>query len=70
MNDTSKDWVRAYITNQPHRAEIVVAVLEDHDIEAHMIDKRDSSYLFGDIEVFVHPKDLEASSRLINENEL
>lgn len=64
------DWSKVYITNQFHRAEIVIAVLEDHDIAASMIDKRDSSYLFGDIEVFVHDKDIEKAKALITENEL
>jgi hypothetical protein len=70
MKQAGPDWKRTYITNQPHRAEIVMAVLEDHGIEAHMVDKRDSSYLFGDIEIFVLDKDLESSTRLITENEL
>jgi len=65
-----KDWEKIYITGQPHRAEIVLAVLEDHGIEAHLIDKRDSSYLFGDVEVYVRPADVEKSRQLITENEL
>ena len=65
-----KDWSKIYITDQFHRAEIVIAVLEDHDIEASMIDKRDSSYLFGDIEVFVQEKDIEQAKKIILENEL
>jgi transposase InsO family protein len=64
------DWSKVYITNQFHRAEIVIAVLEDHGIEASMIDKRDSSYLFGDIEVFVQEKDIEAARALITDNDL
>ena len=65
-----KDWSKIYITDQFHRAEIVIAVLEDYDIEASMIDKRDSSYLFGDIEVFVQEKDIEQAKKIILENEL
>ena len=65
-----KDWSKIYITDQFRRAEIVIAVLEDHDIEASMIDKRDSSYLFGDIEVFVQEKDIEQAKKIILENEL
>jgi hypothetical protein len=65
-----KDWEKIYIAAQVHRAEIVKAVLEDHEIEAHLIDKRDSSYLFGDVEVYVRPADVEAARKLITENEL
>jgi len=65
-----EDWSKIYITNLFHRAEIVIAVLEDHGIEASMIDKRDSSYLFGDIEVFVHAANIEQAKKIILENEL
>lgn len=65
-----KDWEKVYMTGQQHQAEIVLAVLEDHGIEAYLIDKRDSSYLFGDIEIYVRPTDREESRKLITENKL
>lgn len=64
------NWEKVYITGQLHQAEIVKAVLEDHDIEASIIDKRDSSYLFGDAEVYVQQKDVAEARRLITENQL
>ncbi|MFM2134810.1 MAG: hypothetical protein RL021_210 [Bacteroidota bacterium] len=64
------DWEKIYITGQQHQAEIVLAVLEDHGIEAYLIDKRDSSYLFGDIEIYVRPADIEKARTLITDNQL
>lgn len=64
------NWEKVYITGQLHQAEIVKAVLEDHDIEASIIDKRDSSYLFGDAEVYVQQKDAAEARRIITENQL
>ncbi|MEY4594826.1 MAG: hypothetical protein RIQ47_1236 [Bacteroidota bacterium] len=65
-----KDWEKIYIAGQLHQAEIVKAVLEDHEIEASIIDKRDSSYLFGDVEVYVQQKDVAEARRIITENQL
>jgi type III secretory pathway lipoprotein EscJ len=65
-----KDWEKIYIAGQLHQAEIVKAVLEDHEIEASIIDKRDSSYLFGDAEVYVQQKDVAEARRIITENQL
>jgi hypothetical protein len=49
-----KGWVKVYGTNQMFRAEIFKQVLADHEIEAVIINKMDSSYqAFGEIEVFV-----------------
>ncbi len=49
-----KGWVCVYTTVQMFRAEIFKRVLADHDIEAVIINKMDSSYKsFGDIEVYV-----------------
>lgn len=65
-----KDWVKIYLAGQIHQAEIVVAVLADHDIEAYLIDKKDSSYLFGDVEVYVKPPDAAKAREIITENGL
>jgi hypothetical protein len=65
-----KDWERIYIAGHLHQAEIVKAVLEDYSIEASIIDKRDSSYLFGDAEVYVQQKDVAEARRIITEHHL
>ncbi|MFM8432020.1 MAG: putative signal transducing protein [Bacteroidota bacterium] len=70
MNEVKHDFKKVYITDKPHRAEIVMAVLEDHDIRTAMIDKRDSSYLFGDIEVFVAAEHIEKALDIIRQNDL
>jgi hypothetical protein len=48
-----KDWVQVYTTNKMFQAEIFKQVLADHEIEAVIINKKDSSYKFGEIEVYV-----------------
>ncbi len=66
-----RDWVKVYSTKMAHRAEIVKAVLADHDINSVDINKQDSSYLiFGEIEVYVNKEHETLSKYLIKENNL
>ncbi len=49
-----KDWVQIYSTDKMFQAEIFKQVLADHNIEAVIINKMDSSYkAFGEVEVYV-----------------
>lgn len=48
-----KNWVKVFATQQEYKAQIVKDILNDHNIEAVIINKQDSAYLvFGEIEVF------------------
>ena len=49
-----KGWVQVYSTDKMFQAEIFKRVLADHNIEAVIMNKMDSSYKsFGEIEVYV-----------------
>jgi hypothetical protein len=66
-----RGWKRIYYSNQMHSVEIVRAVLEDHDIQSMVVDKRDSSYIsIGDIEVFVPDEDAILAKIIIEQNAL
>ncbi|MDR1666554.1 MAG: DUF2007 domain-containing protein [Bacteroidales bacterium] len=59
-------WKCIYSTNQRYRAEIVKALLAEEDIEAVILDKKDSSYtVFGEIELFVQPENENLAVELI-----
>jgi hypothetical protein len=65
----SSEWVMVYSTNQIHHCEMVKQFLEDNDIHAMSIDKRDSSYLFGEIELYVNRDEVLKSKLLIEKFE-
>ena len=48
-----KGWERIYSTDKPHMVSIVRSMLKENDIDSIEINKKDSSYAFGEIEVFV-----------------
>lgn len=63
------NWEKVFITKLAHQAEIVKAVLEDHQINAIIINKRDSAHAggiyMGNHEVYVHQEQAEAASNLV-----
>jgi len=65
----SKDWVIIYTTNLLFQAELAKQMLADNGIQAFIINKKDSNYHFGDIEVYVQPDDVIKSKMLINKFE-
>jgi uncharacterized membrane protein len=68
----NNNWIKIYTTTQPHKIEIVKAVLAEHDIESMVVNKTDSSYpiLVGNIELYVRDKHEVLARFIINENEL
>ncbi len=48
-----KNWICVYSTNTAYRAEIAKDVLTENEIDAVIINKQDSNYMFGLLEVYV-----------------
>ncbi len=47
------DWVSVYSTPELYEAEIIKEILAENEIECVSMNKRDSAYLTGEIEIFV-----------------
>ena len=63
-------WVCIYSSKFIHKVEIVQAVLADNNINSVIINKQDSAYLVGYIELHVHPDDSLLSIQIINKEKL
>lgn len=61
--------VCVYTTNKMYEAEIVRQILGDHSINSFLMNKMDSAYKFGDIEIHVLGEDVMRSKLLIQEFE-
>ncbi|MBA7517624.1 hypothetical protein ES705_09678 [subsurface metagenome] len=48
-----KNWVCIYKTDAAYRAEIAKDLLQEKNIDAVIINKKDSNYLFGILEIYV-----------------
>lgn len=60
------DWVIVYSTNQVFEAGLIKEMLLEHEIECVTVNKQDSAYLIGDIEVYVPTTDAFKATQLIS----
>jgi hypothetical protein len=64
------DWVMVYSTDQMYKALFMKERLLEENIGAFIINKRDSAYAFGDVELYVRPEDAVKSIHIIKKAEL
>jgi hypothetical protein len=65
----STDQVQIYAVGNPYQAELIRQMLMNSNIQAFIINKQDSAYKFGDIELYVHRDDIIRAKKLIEEFE-
>lgn len=63
------DWIKIRTYTNPIEAEIVRQMLEEHAIPAVVLNKQDSSYHFGRLELYVSGVNEEAAVALIEESD-
>jgi len=63
-----KDWVKIKTFTNAIEAEIVKQMLIEHDINAVVLNKQDSSYLFGKLELYVQQMEESRAKELIIES--
>lgn len=64
------DWQKVFSTSKSYLAEIIKGVLKENDIDSIVINKQDSSYLFGEVEVYTKQSNLLKAINIIKKNEL
>lgn len=63
----SSDWVLIYTTDDQWRLDLIRQVFDSNDIDCVVIDKKDSTFHFGDASIYVKHKDLERAVELIKD---
>ncbi len=64
------NWRKVYSNTFEHKVEILKAVLKDAGIESVVMNKKDSAYLFGDIELYVQSGNVLKAKQIINRESL
>jgi len=59
------NWVVIYSTSQLYEADIIKCMMADQNIECVLMNKQDSTYLFGDIEIYVPTAEALRAKQLI-----
>lgn len=62
-------WTCVYTTTYLHEAELVRGMLEENLITAFLVNKQDSVYLFGEIEIHVPTDNAFEARQLINKRD-
>ena len=65
-----KNWEKIYASAQQHQVSIVKALLDENDIKSVEINKKDSSYAFGEIELYVDRENIIKAKYIITKNNL
>jgi len=60
-----ENWKCIYTTDQLYKADAVKVLLAEENIESFVMNKKDSSYLLGDVELYVQPEDENKAVEMI-----
>jgi hypothetical protein len=63
------NWMKVYSSNNLWQAELMKGLLADHDIQSIIVNKKDSAYLFGEIELYVNVVDAFKAKQIIIKSE-
>ncbi len=58
-------WTLVYTGNKLHDVNFIQSLLDDHKIVSVVVNKQDSVYLIGDIELYVSAEDAFNANQLI-----
>lgn len=74
MTDSSipskEDFCLLFTSNRPLEIEAAAAALQDEEIPSFQIDKKDTSYIFGEIELYVRKSDFDRAKSILQEHAL
>ena len=70
MGNDEVDFTLIYTSTKPLEIAAAISLLEVQDIPAYKINKKDSSYIFGEIEIYVSADLVDRAKRILTENDL
>ncbi|RYZ99581.1 MAG: hypothetical protein EOP47_16390 [Sphingobacteriaceae bacterium] len=66
-----KNWIKIFTSFNFYQSEIIKQVLTEHQIDAVLLNRQDSSHrAFGNIEVYIHKQDFSHAIEIMVLNEI
>ena len=65
-----KGWIKVYTSADFFKTEMLRQLLEENEVEAVLLNKKDSSYQFGEVQIMVPESEFAKAIALITQNEL
>lgn len=62
-----ENWQEVFSTSHVWQAEMAKQILEENEITAVVINRKDSSYLFGEVAVYAEIKNAEKAKELLKD---
>lgn len=69
MNMMEGKWVKVFSSADVFRVEMLKGLLAEHRIEAVVVNKKDSAYLFGEAELYVKVEDAFQANQVLSNSE-
>lgn len=63
------NWALIFSTANPYKAELLKGLLDENNIDSVVMNKQDSSYHFGELELYVKAGDVVKAKRIISAQE-
>lgn len=61
-----KNWIKIFTSFNFYQSEIVKQMLNEHEIDAVLLNRQDSSHkAFGNIEVYIHKEDFSSAIEIM-----
>lgn len=64
-----ENWVKVYSSSKLYEIELIRGLLKENNIESVTMDKQDSAYLFGVIELYVNVENAFRAKQLIEQSQ-
>ncbi|MDZ4204847.1 MAG: DUF2007 domain-containing protein [Bacteroidales bacterium] len=65
-----KQWILVFSSGDLFKAELLKGLLSEHGIESVVVNKKDSAYLIGDVELFVTVENAFEANQIIKASEI
>lgn len=63
------NWTQVYSSSQQFQIELIRGLLKEHDIESVTMNKQDSFYHFGSVELYVKVEDAFRAKQIIEKHQ-
>jgi hypothetical protein len=61
-------WIQVFSSSDAFKVEVIKGLLTEHHIECVVVNKKDSLYLVGEVELYVNVEDAFQANQLISES--
>ena len=66
----TEGWIMCYQADEEYKVEVIKQLLENAGLHPVVMDRRDSEFRFGNVELLISPEEQQQALRVIEENQV